>query len=272
MNINSRENRGKLLLLLLCLSVVSFTFGADAVLADKPLVLDIDKEGRVVLEDGRQIHAYRMDKAAEEKFLKSYLEANDNKFAPWIKAIMKKYPGISVGEILGITDYTMSMFVDFNKASRNRALPIDLGFRFMLSGLNKLPNFKGTVYRADFFQEEVSKPELLRRLAQYRRLLKSGKAFVSLAALSTTLARTDTFGPDRMNMKMRLEAHNAIILEIKSLTGKRIQEFSASPEEEEVLFLPGTRFKIEKITEEEVPQSSYNPIGKSFRIFMSEMH
>ncbi|MFZ2959338.1 MAG: ADP-ribosyltransferase domain-containing protein [Candidatus Ozemobacteraceae bacterium] len=257
--------------LLFLMSFYPFFMEPSTLFAEASSILDIDKDGRIILADGRQINAYRIDEASEKKYLKSYKDVNGEEVAPWITKLMKKFPGITMGEVLGITDYSMSGFVDYNKASRDKTMPIDISFRFMLSGMNKLPNFKGTVYRADFFQEEVSKAQVERRMNQYRELLKSGKPFVSLAALSTTLARTDKFGPDRMSMKMTLEMHNAVILEIKSLSGKRIEKFSASPAEEEVLFLPGTRFQIEKITEQVVPETSYNPFGKSYRIFMSEM-
>ncbi|MBF0406281.1 MAG: hypothetical protein HQM10_02920 [Candidatus Riflebacteria bacterium] len=248
-------------LILFLTFLCSFLVNFNPLFAEGVTVFDIDKDGRIVLADGRPVSAYSVD----QRTLKAFFdESKSGEPEAWVKKLLKKHPGMYVGEVYAITEYTISAFVDANKACREKTLPASPFFRVMLSGLNKIPNFKGTVYRTDFFQNEAETAQVERRISEYRNCMKSGKPFIALSILSTTLARKDT-------IKNYFELHNAVILEIKCLTGKRIQPFSARPEEEEVLFLPGTRFQVKNITVEEVPVTFFNPSGKSYRVFMDEL-
>lgn len=96
--------------------------------------------------------------------------------------------------------------------------------RMITSALNKLPDFNGTVYRGSRTGTRFS-PE------QLEKMYKVGKTIEEKGFTSTSYEKDSKFDGD-------------VQYEIKSRTGKNIENFSNYPSEKEVLFRPGTQFKV----------------------------
>ena len=112
--------------------------------------------------------------------------------------------------------------------------------RHLISGLRKLPNYNGTVYRGVQIGFWAKK-----------KYLKKGRVISETRFLSTSRV---------FNGAKHLDGPDAIFFVIKSFSGKSIEELSGSYEksddsyieslyadEREVIFLPGTQFIIEKV-------------------------
>ncbi|MBL6991718.1 MAG: hypothetical protein ISR65_18195 [Bacteriovoracaceae bacterium] len=100
----------------------------------------------------------------------------------------------------------------------------------MISGLNKLPVFAGTVYRCD--------------QAKYWEHLISGAQtiFDYQGFMSTTIGS----GVDARNSYMN-PSKCSVIFTIKSISGRPLYYFTTRPWEEEVLFLPKSKFKVQSV-------------------------
>lgn len=96
----------------------------------------------------------------------------------------------------------------------------------MKTGLEKMPDFKGTVYRGtNLSKEDVDKYVI-------------GKEDISEPAF------TSTSRSEGVASKYSKGNHIAVIFEIASKHGKSVETISQFKEEQEVIFKPGTQFKV----------------------------
>lgn len=131
-------------------------------------------------------------------------------------------------------DYTSNGYGVLNNVQRGKeAMRDDVGkrIRAVCRALrkNKLRTFSGTVYR------RLNSCDLSAELTAT--LMVEGATFSDPAFLSTSTNRQryNAGGPE------------GVYLEIVSTTGKSVKAYSRHPEEDEVLFLPGTLFRIQQV-------------------------
>lgn len=137
---------------------------------------------------------------------------------------------IRPAETFCVDKYTGDFFVDINYYLRNGGEPKEEFFekyrKVMNSALDKLESYKGTVYRgADLSLEVINK---------YKKAAETGEPYTENYYLSTSKSEKKAF-------------ERNTIYEIKSKTGKQIEELSYFSQEKEVLFKEGTKFKINSV-------------------------
>lgn len=152
------------------------------------------------------------------------------------------YPGeqartVSIEEFHAIKEYGRGEFnYPWNQALRSndpaRIAKHDLEIKMLASALRQLPAFEGTVAR----HIDVDMPASV--LAQYQvGQVVTERAFTST---STQLDADSHIVPGRTNVLLRIESKGG---------GRSIQGFTPY-NEDEVLFAPGTRFKVKSRREE----------------------
>jgi hypothetical protein len=117
-------------------------------------------------------------------------------------------------------------------------------YRYMKSGLNKLPNYVGTTYRgASFTQPEMQ---------QYYPL----HGTTTFPAMSSSSIREGQAKGFAESTKTKDKKPYVFTLEMKR--GKTVAEFSNSPGEAEIVIMAGAQFSVDSIVE---PQDE-NSVGK----------
>ena len=137
---------------------------------------------------------------------------------------------IRPAETFCVDKYTGDFFVDINFYLRNGGEPKEEFFeryrKVMNSALDKLESYKGNVYRgADLSSEIINK---------YKKAAETGEPYTENYYLSTSKSEKKAF-------------ERNTIYEIKSKSGKQIEELSYFSHEKEVLFKEGTKFKINSV-------------------------
>jgi hypothetical protein len=143
---------------------------------------------------------------------------------------------ISQAECSAIADYKQVEYTDINYFLRNgKWYGVDRSdlIEKIRSGLNKLPIFRGTVYRGVSFEDSPKR---------YKQYTTVGAVVVDPAFVSSSQDRSigESFLTDNGD-------NNFVLMIIESKTGRDIMGIGASgidESEREVLFMPGTRFKI----------------------------
>ncbi len=130
---------------------------------------------------------------------------------------------LSPAQIAAIRDYTDKGYARMNELLREHTVAplIARKVATLTAALNRLPPFRGDVYRG------TTVPDL-HLLDRYRDV---GSEIVEDAFVSCSRS------PSKMYC-------GNVFFYILSKRGREIGRWSAHPEEEEVLFRPGTRFKI----------------------------
>ncbi len=127
-------------------------------------------------------------------------------------------------ERMAIIQYTVGLFGDLNRALRSDQFNMWTQFTVVCSGLNKLPDFNGWVFRRlNLSPEQISQ-------------IKSKGVFSDPAFMSTSKA-------DVLVWKKNT------LLKIFTKQGKDLLGVSAHSEEKEVLLLPGSKFKVHRFKE-----------------------
>lgn len=143
---------------------------------------------------------------------------------------LKKMP---IDDLIGLHEYTANGYKAMNeglRGSRTALKEMAPVIKTAASGLNQLPGVKGTVYRGANMTPE--------RLAQY----KVGEVIAERGFTSTTVNKAMVIG------KTAEQSFNKnTMFVIKSAGGGRdVSMLSRFPDEKEVLFGPGTEFKVLK--------------------------
>lgn len=146
----------------------------------------------------------------------------------------------SAAEIAAIRDYTDKGYERINQQLRERDVtPQTLGkIQMLAAALNHLPAFRGDVYRGTRIDD-------LDRLEKYRGV---GTVVVEDAFVSCSRSPLKMYGGN-------------VLFYIVSKQSRDIARWSAHPEEEEVLFRPGTSFKI----------LAFEHTGHDVEIFLEEV-
>eukprot|EP01124_Arcella_intermedia_P010776 TRINITY_DN17306_c0_g1_i1.p1 TRINITY_DN17306_c0_g1~~TRINITY_DN17306_c0_g1_i1.p1 ORF type:complete len:600 (-),score=103.03 TRINITY_DN17306_c0_g1_i1:25-1824(-) len=130
-----------------------------------------------------------------------------------------------------------SLYTKFNRQIANRSTNITIWKNYMyylLEGLMKLPAWKGTVYRG-------VTPSILARWKEYH---QKNQAVLIITVMSTnkTQKTLKTFSNDRDGTWMVLEV----------IDGRDVSRLSFYDEEEEIIVLPNTSFRITSLNKEEL--------------------
>lgn len=150
------------------------------------------------------------------------------------KLAKEKAANIRPAEALGINRYTSIEYASMNKYLRAGKKPmkgtLDALIEVTNSGLDKLPKYEGTTYRGADLGSAIIK--------RYEEAFTSGKPFTEIAYMSTTTDITKKFDG---NVLFMLQGKNGVPVKV----------LSQFPGEEEVLFKPGTQFKIKSFVNNE---------------------
>lgn len=198
--------------------------------------------------DNEALKQMKVDLAHYEKLLKDYQEglkkvfnspSNLKEFRAFTDshtremiAEIKSRPmfrdcGLSDLEIMAIAQYTSVFYISINSILRNQN-PDELKkigpfLQFMKSGLSKIAPYTGVTKRGTTLPQEIRAGYCL------------GCVLTDLAFMSTSVDRP-------------WDGEDSFV--IQSSQGRYIAPLSYSPEEEEVLFMPGEKFKVAKVIEE----------------------
>lgn len=151
-------------------------------------------------------------------------------------------PNIDIEKINAINIYTGNYYRDINRYLRGQTHTIDENIGLtkdyyktlvetINGGLDDLPKYKGTAYRATTLSKEV--------LGQYKSAFESGKPYTEKAFFSTSY--------DKEILKHSYYEGNVEFF-ITSKRGVNIEKISKAENEKEVLFKAGTKFKVLDIT------------------------
>lgn len=138
-------------------------------------------------------------------------------------------------ELAAMVDYSNERYHMINAGLRGdseRLKKMENWIRLMISGLNKLPNHQGIVYRGLSWGKDISAVEA----QKYEKLFSNyhiGSEMVEKAFLSSTF-----------DSKTHFVTCTPFVYIIHSKGGKNFVDFSTRPEEGEVLFRPLTRFRV----------------------------
>ncbi|MBM3237385.1 DUF4157 domain-containing protein [Candidatus Poribacteria bacterium] len=149
-----------------------------------------------------------------------------------VKEVRKAHPellSLTVDEMIAIRAYSAEAWVTVQSALRgvNEATPkVQSLILQLMSGLGKLPSYEGKLARSESMA-----------IAEAERIYQQGNTFVTQAFLSTTKGA---------GVAQR-EGNIAFIIQSVGKSGKDISRIAQYPEQE-VLFMPGTKFLVEKVT------------------------
>lgn len=162
-----------------------------------------------------------------------------------VSYLQKKHPHIPVEDLLAVRAYSAKEYGRINAALDGAGdLYAVLAFiKCAASGLGALPSFVGTVYRGAVMSTQA--------MARYRPgAVVAERRFTSASALATF--------PE----SWRAGACNVVFVIQSRATGHSVAHLSAKPEEAEVLFTPGTQFRVLR--------NEYDPLKKRTSIYLDE--
>jgi hypothetical protein len=156
-----------------------------------------------------------------------------------VNSLLESLPDMKREEIVAIEMYGNTTYRKLNSILRNDAqdeFPFEKNFEILMNrGLDKMPIFKGVVYRGGNFDRIT--------LDAYRDAFKSGSPITEKAFTSTSQNTSSAFEGDTFFI-------------IKSKNGRDVQKImdvgNDGPSEAEVIFKSGTRFKITDYKTEKV--------------------
>jgi hypothetical protein len=150
------------------------------------------------------------------------------------KYVANEHPELREEEAIAVHSYTVSLYYDVNNALRStkeeEITPWADAIATIASGLRKLSRFEGTVYRGVDLSEY--------KTDRYVDAFNLMEPIQELAFTSTSAEKGDAFS-------------KPIRFVIRSHTGAQISALSQFPSEKEVLFAPGTWFRVTGINDGE---------------------
>ena len=154
--------------------------------------------------------------------------------------------GVSDAEMIAIRGYSSGDYEKINAALRNPAANPKLVailkpyINLAVSGLEKLPDYPGTVYRGSKMTAEWVK--------KYEDAAKQGTLMSDPAFLSTSYSQTQAeVFRDQPDAEAKKAGKIPVMYTIQSKHGKRIEFLSYKAREAEVLFKPGTNFRVLRV-------------------------
>lgn len=175
----------------------------------------------------------------------------------------KPFSALSKHEVFALFDYIEWGYQTFNRAlwSEQSNNPLERGeIRLLTSALNKLPSYRGRVYRGEidpFVQEDMN--DLNDRIAS----LIPGQPYLFKGFMSTTLAKNAQGKAYREN--------RVIVYEVKSKHGKNVAPLSSRLEENEILFRPGTWFQVLDLRKIPKKRSDRYPLDYQWYVKLEEL-
>lgn len=152
----------------------------------------------------------------------------------YYKRALEVAPNIRPAEALGINSYTGSHYASMNEYLRAGRNPpksmLDALIDVTNSGLSKLPTYQGIAYRGARINTNI--------IEKYEEAFKSGKPFTEAAYMSTSTDLTQKFDGN-------------VVFMVQSKNGVPVKMLSEFESEEEVLFKPGSQFKIKSFVKNE---------------------
>lgn len=126
--------------------------------------------------------------------------------------------------------------------------------------LDKIPDYSGTVYRGMGFSSSNDFYDFVSKMMGQ---ISGGISFATPMSTSVSKDIANDFAEPDFSLK---EGNYTVIMTIKSKTGKQISKYSDVPQEQEVLFKAGTKFRPKKSSMEEKSMD-----GKSFIVLSLEL-
>jgi hypothetical protein len=154
--------------------------------------------------------------------------------------------GVSDAEMIAIRGYSSGDYEKLNAALRNPTANPKLVailrpyINLAVSGLEKLPDYQGTVYRGSKMTAEWVK--------KYEDASKAGQLMSDPAFLSTSYSQTQAeVFRDQPDAEAKKAGKIPVMYTIQSKHGKRIEFLSYKAREAEVLFKPNTAFRVLRV-------------------------
>jgi len=251
-------------------------FAARAGAEVKPV---IGPDGLLALSDGAPLSSYQSDPG----LISRYPAYPDNRIemdemtgyiasARKIRRRVPRLQALSVEEIAAYKGYSNGDFTDINGSLWSGRLPereyLRATIMLLLSGMNKLPDYKGRVIRADFYLSKSGPPTaetLELRMEKYRSLKAEDKPLVIRAFWSASR-------PGKNYTLDTIGTCTALTLEIDSLTAKDVAIISTIKKEQEALFRPGTKFKVLSVgIPRSMPVTGCNALGYGYTVKLQEL-
>ncbi|MFA5161269.1 MAG: ADP-ribosyltransferase [Elusimicrobiales bacterium] len=211
--------------------------------------LVINAQGCLALSNGAPLSGY---------------QAGEADFGPWRDSPAREQavarqamnPALRImlpEELAAVMAYTGSIYKYINSPLWHGRLPDSPGeistIKLLLSGINKLPDYKGGVIRADFYKlasggnSDCATVE--RRAGEYRAAMAQRRPFITRGFLSASRVTNQA-------TRRQIISESDIVLKIHALTAKSLEGISIMRNEDEVLFRPGSRFAVVKETSQEI--------------------
>jgi len=215
----------------------------------------IGPDGLLALSDGSPLHAFK----ADEGLLRRYRSGAELSRADALRRSADLEAaghtagayGLTVEEAAALAEYSQSAYRVINPRLWQSRLPkerssIDL-MMMIISAMNKLPDHKGKVMRADFYASpSASATEVEERIYAFRKAGGAAVPFVAKAFWSAS-ARSDwntDIWPVPVNPDGSKDECSSILIEIQAEHAKDISLISTVKEEGEALFRPGAKFEV----------------------------
>lgn len=206
---------------------------------------NLQNSGKVLFPDKTSIDFKRVQFSQhfEEIFPKEYVaEFDPRDFKASIEVLrakcekaVKSHPHVSIDDCMILVIYTGNFYAIANPLLRNGTPKKRLQFKNTLLALatarNNAPKFKGLTYRFSNFGS----------IAEIKKYFSETQNHV-----------LDTFWSSSLNqliLNQPITQNDDTMFVIDGFSGAYVKYYSHYPEEEEVLFAPGTRFQVLKIEE-----------------------
>ena len=187
---------------------------------------------------------YKSDEAAQADFKAKFGDERYAEYEAMVQAAQQLHPelkAIPMEDLVALRGYTSNDYDFINKALRS-GNPAELAqvenyIKTAASGLNEMPTYEGTVYRGTKLPPDAA--------AKYQ----AGETVTEAAFTSSAASNKAAFDGDTLFV-------------INSKTGHDVSMLSVYGHEQEVLFSPGTSFKVLKV--------EVDPVTGFRTIYMSE--
>lgn len=193
--------------------------------------------------DTKTAEAFKLEQAEYYKILADYGSDFTAKDDPGITHILEsaKKQKLSESETLAIATYMGPTFGDMNSALRGNKEKWAKYQTVIYSAASALTHLKNLVFKGKVYRSEKTGLEKTERLID---TYKKGNVVVELPFLSTTTNETLRFAESDIDARQVLIRYTIV-----SKSGVLVSDFSPTKSEDEVLFTPGTVFKVVSLSQ-----------------------